>query len=572
MKRTGSWAERQIPLANIDNPEKEMENNHEPDYEAKAVPARELGMCSTLKIYFREYCENSSLHGIRYMGEKGRSTTERIWWVLIFVASIFMCSHLIHKTWIKWNLSPVIVSFAQSPTPVWQVPFPAVTICSETKARQSVFNFTEAYHSRENLSELTAEQIKNFEDVSLICDTHLYTDGNKTTDQSAIDFIHDVAPQFEEMLFKCKWTNKLGTNCTELFFPTLTEEGLCYTFNMLDSPELLSEEAQNEHYLNHGEKSLWSLDGGYPKGTNMSVYPRRALGAGIKAGLTILMRAYEYDLDYICRGPVQGFKILLHNPAETPRVSQQYFRAPLNQEVIVAVQPDMMTTSDGLKDYHPSRRHCYFPNEKQLRFYKVYTQQNCEVECLTNFTLNRCGCVAYHMPRAQNTPICGSGSTKCVATAQVDLLQQEVQSEINEENLEFTGEISNSPQKCNCLPACTSLTYNAETSQADFNWPKLFQAFKADLNEMPGIQMTRVNIFFKGTQFITSRRSELYGQTDFLANCGGLLGLFMGFSFLSLIEIVYFLTLRMWCNIKMHGRRMWSSTKIDHLRASKEKH
>lgn len=51
-------------------------------------------------------------------------------------------------------------------------------------------------------------------------------------------------------------------------------------------------------------------------------------------------------------------------------------------------------------------------------------------------------------------------------------------------------------------------------------------------------------IFFKEAQFITSRRSELYGQTDFLANCGGLLGLFMGFSILSVAEILYFLTLR----------------------------
>lgn len=41
----------------------------------------------------------------------------------------------------------------------------------------------------------------------------------------------------------------------------------------------------------------------------MNTYPRRALGAGFKAGLTILMRAYDYDLDYICRGPVQGFKV-----------------------------------------------------------------------------------------------------------------------------------------------------------------------------------------------------------------------------------------------------------------------
>lgn len=90
---------------------------------------------------------------------------------------------------------------------------------------------------------------------------------------------------------------------------------------------------------------------------------------------------------------------MLHNPAETPRVGMQYFRAPLNQEVVVAVKPDMMTTSDGLKAYDPHRRQCYFPKERYLAFYQSYTQQNCQVECLTNYTRNKCGCVAYHMPR-----------------------------------------------------------------------------------------------------------------------------------------------------------------------------
>lgn len=90
----------------------------------------------------------------------------RIWWIVIFLASIAMCTHLIMKTYNKWQSSPVIVSFAQSPTPVWQVPFPAVTICSETKARQSVFNFTEYYHlavggSLENMTE--AEWVGNIQ-------------------------------------------------------------------------------------------------------------------------------------------------------------------------------------------------------------------------------------------------------------------------------------------------------------------------------------------------------------------------------------------------------------------------
>lgn len=59
-------------------------------------------------------------------------------------------------------------------------------------------------------------------------------------------------------------------------------------------------------------------------------------------------------------------------------------------------------------------------------------------------------------------------------------------------------------------------------------------------------------------QFLASERNELYGYVDFFSNTGGLLGLFIGVSVTSLIEILYFLTLRLGCNIKMFGKRFWS--------------
>jgi Amiloride-sensitive sodium channel len=61
---------------------------------------------------------------------------------------------------------------------------------------------------------------------------------------------------------------------------------------------------------------------------------------------------------------------------------------------------------------------------------------------------------------------------------------------------------------------------------------------------------TQVTIYFKETQFLTSERRELYGSTDFLANCGGLLGLFLGVSVMSFLEIAYFCTIRLFCNLK----------------------
>lgn len=66
---------------------------------------------------------------------------------------------------------------------------------------------------------------------------------------------------------------------------------------------------------------------------------------------------------------------------------------------------------------------------------------------------------------------------------------------------------------------------------------------------------SRLSIFFKEAQFLTSKRSELYGTTDFLANCGGLLGLFMGVSTLSIVEIIYFCTVRLITNLKMRRKK-----------------
>lgn len=47
----------------------------------------------------------------------------------------------------KWDQSPVIVSFAEKSTPVWEIPFPAVTICPETKSYIDMLNFTDVFHA-----------------------------------------------------------------------------------------------------------------------------------------------------------------------------------------------------------------------------------------------------------------------------------------------------------------------------------------------------------------------------------------------------------------------------------------
>lgn len=77
-------------------------------------------------------------------------TIYRVWWIFAFALSTVLCGFLIHNVWNKWEHSPVIVTFDENPTPAWQIPFPAVTICPVTKTYWQQFNFTDVFNSLKN--------------------------------------------------------------------------------------------------------------------------------------------------------------------------------------------------------------------------------------------------------------------------------------------------------------------------------------------------------------------------------------------------------------------------------------
>lgn len=62
--------------------------------------------------------------------------------------------------------------------------------------------------------------------------------------------------------------------------------------------------------VNGNNNTGWQLEGGYKADilTN-NTYPHRVFGAGARAGFFALLKLYEWDSEFICRGPVQGFKV-----------------------------------------------------------------------------------------------------------------------------------------------------------------------------------------------------------------------------------------------------------------------
>ncbi|XP_039296208.1 pickpocket protein 28-like isoform X2 [Nilaparvata lugens] len=448
--------------------------------------------------------------------------------------SFLLSLYLINGLWIQWNESPVIVSFEEKLTPIWDVPFPAVTICSKNKVRRTVFNYTAV--TEKNSSELTVYEKKKLFDAQLLCQRTNSSNkayGSETLNESSIAFLEEIAEKF---FFDCFWRkDKLHHQCRDVFDPIMTNEGYCITINSLNHSDIYHQDGLNSKYLKSFPNSTdWNLEGGYKSQPPSITHPRRSVRPGIKFGLEISLTAKNEDFDSECSGDSQGFMVILHNPAEIATASNQFYNLPPNQELFLAVKPNMMTTSSNLLSYSPEHRQCYFAHERKLAFFKVYTQKNCELECQTNYTLNLCGCVYFYMPRAKDTPICGAGFDQMICGifyAYSDEFPDLI------EEFKSISELRIGPN-CNCLQSCTSLEYEAETSQGALS----IKGGMADRS------YSKVTIYFKDPQFIATHRSALYGLYDFLGKCGGLLGLTNGFCILSLVEIIYYLTLRLYSN------------------------
>jgi acid-sensing ion channel, other len=47
----------------------------------------------------------------------------------------------------------------------------------------------------------------------------------------------------------------------------------------------------------------------------------------------------------------------------------------------IVLEPKITKSDESLQSIAPATRKCYFEGERKLKFFKIYTQSNCELEC-----------------------------------------------------------------------------------------------------------------------------------------------------------------------------------------------
>jgi amiloride-sensitive sodium channel len=155
---------------------------------------------------------------------------------------------------------------------------------------------------------------------------------------------------------------------------------------------------------------------GFESNEKIHTYPRRGFASGATNALVIHLKQSKTDVDAVCTTGISGFKvrhnelkywilceplfsqITLHDPLQLPNFANYYIHVSLNTSVMVGIAPSLTQVSDVVKNLPPQTRKCYLSREKQLAFYRRYSQINCLTECLSNFTVELCGCAPYYLP------------------------------------------------------------------------------------------------------------------------------------------------------------------------------
>lgn len=192
-----------------------------------------------------DFCEVSSLHGLRPLGlniasfKKGvrfLSVAATAMWMTAILVCIVLAIFLMSKIWERYSISPTITTIETNNYPISSVLFPGVTICNI-----NVVNKPQADIIRETLKTngiSTDEHISQFFSNLYTLINYEEVDGDYSSMFNFFDALNYttgslmkmLAQPCDSLLKKCLWLGKL-TNCNDIFRQTTSGFGFCCSFN-----------------------------------------------------------------------------------------------------------------------------------------------------------------------------------------------------------------------------------------------------------------------------------------------------------------------------------------------------
>ncbi|XP_028401236.1 acid-sensing ion channel 1-like [Dendronephthya gigantea] len=306
-----------------------------------------------------------------------------------------------------------------------------------------------------------------------------------TSDADALRFYLECGHQMNEagMLVECNWK---GRSCNEAnFSSTVQRMGLCHTFNSGKENHSL------QRFSNPGESN----------------------------GLILKLNVQTED--YLPVTPAVGVKVIIHDQHAPISTNENGFAVMPGRKALVSV------TKKKVKTLGPPYG---MPCNKSLK----YSQEHCLSKCKQQYIFDHCKCL---MP-----PPTTLGTTYCL------LYEEKRQCYFAYEAKFFDLGVNNN---CTCQGSCEKSTYDTDLSYAYLKPTSVKDLFMESddsilLNSSQKIQwqefvrdnILEISIYFNDLSYLEVEEVAAYPWESFVAEFGGTMGLCLGASLLTILELL----------------------------------
>ncbi|XP_077984495.1 acid-sensing ion channel 2-like [Glandiceps talaboti] len=429
--------------------------------------------CLYLQARFRKYTEITPMHGVKYIALPDVHIVRRLLYtILVIVATIWIAFYLyvsVHK-YLQYPVNTVVAVKYET-----ELEFPAVTICNYNHYRRSYVNGTKF----EEWQYKWFDPVDRFNGLEPFQTNWTSKVVQQELEKNRTEFELEAAHIGTNMIVGCKLGNT-DRPCSvhNNFSRVHTDFGVCYTFNGFE---------------NSSRDRLTVHQGGR------------------RHGLRIWVNIEQHE--YIPSAYFgAGVKIVIHRHREVPLVTDYGIAVAPGTETFIAVE---QVHEENKKS--PYEGGC---GDLKLKYFPVYTKNNCLMEKFTERVVSQCKCREPYMP--------GSEYRVCNYQEKIECADEEL------------GKLSAS---VDCPHECDNIFFKQTTSFAGFPAIRIQELFERESN----INATElrenylvVNVFYEELSVVYVKQVPAYEFLTFLADFGGQLGLCLGASLLSAYETIDF--------------------------------
>ncbi|GFO08327.1 eukaryotic translation initiation factor 3 subunit f [Plakobranchus ocellatus] len=476
-------------------------------------PATTTAKHTTAKDLIHEFSQTTSMHGVSHIAAQGPAW-RRILWSILVICFVAWAIHNVAQILSDYNSHPVMTSVSSEYQS--KMDFPAVTICNLNRIRLSHVHLPllEAIQHYILLG-LEVTQINTFINLMM----RSYNSAQQ----------RDMGHQIEDMLFRCNFGHELCTP-ENFTYAYNVQYGNCYTFASNHDPY----------------RKEWTT-----------------MRAGPKHGLSVVFDI-QYD-EYMPTTPVSGLKVLIHDNGEVPFPEDGGVTASTAASTSIAVRKTQ------IKRLAPPYTDCIkvvdFSNKHKNLFAELgytYTLNACQKSCLQTHNYKTCNCCDSSLPCIEEALRLSTG---IVATQEKIPACNTSDYEIAEcmDRLEYA--FSENRLDCinNCPPACEESSFSTTVSTGRWPtenywkavlWQMGYHQNVTSLLKKTELTFLKLEIYFDSLTLETIINHPAYTWNKLLSDIGGQLGLLLGFSILTAIEIVELVVVDLGLGLGL--RSLWS--------------